>query len=1391
MKPARITSRTAVLAVSATVLALWMLINYTSITSEQNGLIRFWLGLFFSVLVLLRKKEEKPQRKLRSIKPVAISGTVLCLTGIIFGVRQFEWIGLLSLLFASLSWALPENYTRNLPLSFFFLYWIHPLPSQIFGPMEIAMQKMSVKGSELLLHAINVRVWADFMTLRTGVAVYEIPQACSGMRTATTVFLLSLGLGLMKRYRVRPCAALVAASLIQALLLNIIRISAMVIFAPEMGDLTGVNFLHDTTGIVVLAAVAFVYANILFIERRKRIRAEQAGELNPEVMKHLSEYPPFWRFVTRHKSGVTLWITFAILFSVLIFKNRPFHKAEMIKSVAEELVELRKLEDAQRAAETVRRLVPDDVEWYYSYVRILIMRGQYQKALNELALIPDKPEIRGQKTESYKLKYIENLGYQRKILEAYCLMAMKEINKAKEAIESLPESVRDGNPMVAMILAEFAFYSDKPDEVASNITCAAQWNPNLSRVRTLYPYLRAHRKWEAISTSDNMDVPHADPVQAFSACEAHMNLNEVPKAAALVTQCAEQWPGDPRLIEPLFFMAIIRGAGEWESLFTDHFMRCVKTETDPEILLSFFNKSITLGRPDLTWMLYRRMEECCPDHPALPLAAARYGPSWFLFRKRFIGMNASLGTERIDVRSYYTLAKHFSSWQPFCEWIPLGDKLSTSDTTETIKELLSSAIITFEKSLANNKLTISMQYEFARAMELSGNAEGAIDLVRKTGIKHPEMERRNTVLISEIYERQNDWQNVYETLKGYLSSFDSQENMDSSFQTTAEPDFMPILRLCRAQMNLRLGLGALNCARQARKYFPHSSQALELAAMATARYESPEEALHLLSQPRTRHLWDLDVLEADILFKTERFAEMTSFCKSALLPPIPIPSDVKQNLFLPRAELSALWRYASLPPLEKDKKRIKEIKQDIESASSPFLKKILTLWLDCYNQITENRKPKDEYNPFDPDLWLKPASDDTERATALNQLSVLLCQDGQFAEARNVAGRAVKYLPESPILWKILISLSDHDLEVVNAARKFCPDNSEIWLAELVIKTQHEPMNGKEPLPWKEETIIRKFCQSAPADKPYLDAFSPGAVTRAGEYLYRGGMEKAAAIFARNATARARGLLPAYALGLKCAVSQKDKDWALECARKAIESSLDPLPFFYKRLVALKTEEKTIATDNEMVEALKNLRRAEPDNPQWAQLLGYARFLRGDWETVEAIDEMGAAIAQGVTNKMPFIIAAEALRSMNNIDRAARILKSALEYHPDDLTILNNLAYILSRDEKRLREAENLLPRLLKDGSNNPNIIDTAAVILTSSGRTIEAEEMAKKLLIITPEKSPLWFRAHLHLANIELQRGKKEKAKEYLEAVSGISLNIPSEDILRARKLTIQVNGE
>ena len=1360
--------------------ALWMALNAPVLYSSQHGGIRFSLTILFSLLILLRPKPDPEEGTSRPGHPapawtvvMALAGTSAIILGLIIPIRLLEWIGILSLTYTCLSVALPAAYALDLPLALLVLFWANPLPDSVFTFLQSAMQTASVNGAELVLHLVNTRVWADGMILRIGSRLFEVPEWCSGMRTATTVFILSLAIGILRRLRPREILLFIAWSLGHALFLNILRISAMIYFTSWMQGSSSLDFLHDTAGVIVVAGVFLVYIELLILEHAKRRRQQKREMLQAARHGALSEYPLFWHRFLRSRRTAVLVISLAFVAGTSLWRLRPSRRTRLLQDVATMMRDSGDPANAHRLALILCERIPEDTDWHFTTTRMDLLAGNPQRVLADLERLTEIPP-------SFQL--------QRHILQAYALLDLGRPDEARAIIHELQGAVRRTGPRIAMILAEMALRCNDDDTVAANLPIANGLAANGNRIRNLYPYLRMHHQWAAMAATDT-PVPYQDPIQAFSILEAQMNLDNSPRVAAVTMDALSRWPDDPRLLEPLFFMAV-RDRGDWETRFGNHLLRLLPSIQSPIDIYKLFDKCFQLARPDLAWTLYRRIEQINPDHPLLPMAAVEYGHRWFVFRRHHIGMPSGSTTETIDMKPYYRLGAILPGWRPLALRIPLGTELSSTDPVPAQKSSLRKAIGIFAEQERRGSLTTDLQYRYAHALEISGRLDLARTLLDTVVEREPREAANVREQYSEMLEHKGAWLKVYETLRNTLHADAPTEAEAPGIAWPPVPvarpadrgrtRLAPLLRLVNSQIELRLPLAAEFTARETLRLFPHAPEAQALLARILLLAGDDEEALHLLEMPRVRTRRELDILEAEALFGTQRFSELVPFCRSRLLPQPRIPPDTVQDSSLPPAE-ACLQRHLTCVPSETELTgTAMAIRENLESAGDG-LRPLLSLWLDAL----ENHCEGDLANPS---RWITTGRDRLEQATALNQLTLLLCRENRLADALPAARLAVAALPESALLWKLLIGLDGGTPETIALARRFRPDDADLWLADLITRTRPD---GTKPASDDGMQRIRDSIRPLIDEALHLRRIHTAGLVRAADFLQRKGLHAESRLLAAVLVENARGLLPAYIIAAGSALQARDHKRAMVVTSLAINASITPLPSLFENLVILKYATDEMDADSEMVNALRDLRNSDPKHPLWPQMLGYIRFRRGGKEILDAQFEMSTAIAGGATNLTPYIIAAEVSRLLRNQDQSVRTLRRALGIHPGNLVVLNNLAYTLVQEGTNMTEALSLLPELIPAAEKDPRIRDTVALVYLRNGNVERARETIKQNLQDATPGSPLWFRCQTHLAEIAWKQGSDQTAISMLDQILRSSRNIPDEDILAANTLFTRITTE
>jgi len=1294
---------------------VWGILHFSMIAGDENGKARFFLGIVFAVIILARRKEEEPVSSIPSwVTPfTAIAGAILSLAGIIFVVGQFEWLGLMLLIFSALQWSLGRRYSKDIFLALFVLYWIHPLPGQLFSKFQLVMQVLSVKATEWLLHCLNFRVWADGIMLNTGFQSFLVPESCSGMVTAVTVLLTGLGVGIFLRMRWFEIAALLVIGAAQVLVLNILRIFLTVAFSVRMPKEWADSFLHDTLGLLLFAGILLVQVEAVFWKMRTtgrliKQKGISAGEI--EQPERGTILPRFWRVMKRWALPGLVMIVLAAGIVFAVYKRRPAHRAAMISDVVDGLME-RDLEKAERAINVALRLKPGDRDLRSRRIHVMVIRGKYSEALAELDALGS------------------SLSTMETVLKSFSLMSLKRADEAIGLIESLPESEKKA-PGVAMIRAEYAVGKDKPAIVASNAVLASASLLLINRVRGLFPYLGEHKQWRAVLDSDRENIPYRDCVQALIVIYAGLELNDIFRASRALKAGLAAWPNDPRFIGSLYMISARRPGSEWERLFADSIKANV-AKLDADRLASYIEYCFKLSRPDLAWLLYLRLKEVDSRDPGLYLAPAQFGSVWFDFRRHQLGIAATGKDFKIDLITFYQQTKNLKPFMSFWEKVPLAEELSADSSYKKRREYLSLCLAELERRKAAGIINRRMYMTYPEVLTMAGRYKEAGEVINDLEEKYPDASGELLLRRAVLYNQQGLWQESYEILRKYRMLSAGGFNLNS--------DTM----LINAMMNLNMGICAMEVARHASETFPDFNQALMMVAAIWNIFGFKEQALFVLSK-RGEQEWNSAAI-AQLLYETGCYRAAERLSRSVGVNIVRNSAYEKQGVFPVPAEQAIARQWPEPFTSEELAREAGRFEKESGQSASPFIRKLRHLsaeWCRQHGRGDVSSLQK----------WLAIGRDNMEKATAMYQLAMLLVRQKQYAQAETAIREAVVMMPRSAILWRVLVLLTKGDTDVILNARRACPSDPELWLASMVTRVGKEG-GGK----WLIDEI-----KNVAAD----GQFAPGTMARAGDFLLRKKCLEPASMAARNAIDRGQGSIAAYVLGLQCALTEKDMRWALSCALRGIECSRDPAPF-YRLLVSIKSI--GTATDVDTVTALEYLKEHFPKETQWGERLGDVYFQKGNIRrAMNVFEETMFGNLSGVKVRS-LLLAAEAARLEGDYAKAIKILESAYALHPDMPGVLNNLVYNLVRhgeNRENVMRAKELLPKLIEIGGKSAYAMDTIAMAYMEMGNLPQAKKYSQKARELIDRGEYAGLEVDFNAAEVLFRMGELGDAKEILEKI-------------------------
>lgn len=126
---------------------------------------------------------------------------------------------------------------------------------------------------------------------------------------------------------------------------------------------------------------------------------------------------------------------------------------------------------------------------------------------------------------------------------------------------------------------------------------------------------------------------------------------------------------------------------------------------------------------------------------------------------------------------------------------------------------------------------------------------------------------------------------------------------------------------------------------------------------------------------------------------------------------------------------------------------------------------------------------------------------------------------------------------------------------------------------------------------------------------------------------------------------------------------------------------------------------------------------------------------------------------------------ASTLYQTGDATRAKELCETLRKQHPDDIRVLNNLAWILQDHDQKYDEALALADRGLKRDPNDLNLLDTRGTILAKlPERLADARSDFTRLVELSPADSPRKAKALLQLGRVCATLRNLPQAKQHLE---------------------------
>ncbi len=149
------------------------------------------------------------------------------------------------------------------------------------------------------------------------------------------------------------------------------------------------------------------------------------------------------------------------------------------------------------------------------------------------------------------------------------------------------------------------------------------------------------------------------------------------------------------------------------------------------------------------------------------------------------------------------------------------------------------------------------------------------------------------------------------------------------------------------------------------------------------------------------------------------------------------------------------------------------------------------------------------------------------------------------------------------------------------------------------------------------------------------------------------------------------------------------------------------------------------------------------------------------------------------------------LYTIGRPNEAVLLYQRALQLGPDNLTVINNLAWIMCEEQDKFQQALELAQRGLKIAPDYIDLIDTRGVAYYRLGEFNKAIEDFTTCIKLYPNETPASIASRFHLARAFAGLGQRDKAVEYLNQVLELGSRIGgllTTDLAEAQRLLKQL---